>query len=341
MFRPLAAALLLCLPVPALTSPPDNAPVDPVAAVVDQLILPGFDRLQTRSAALDAAAAADCDPEAPALRATYHDAFDAWVTVSHLRFGPTETDNRAFSLAFWPDTRGFTSKTLAGLLASQDPAVTDPKSFAELSIAGRGFYGMEYLLYDDRFREPADYACTLIRATAHDIALTAAAIARDWHETYAPGMRSPGSEKSPYRTHEEAVQELFKAFTTGLQFTMDTRLGRPLGSFDRPRPKRAEARRSGRSLRNIELSLGALRRHGVLLATNHPALIKALNEGFDAADEALSRIEDPVFADLNNPSAWLRAEVLQQSIDLIREQHGANLEAALGVASGFNALDGD
>ncbi|MYM56056.1 imelysin family protein [Thalassovita mangrovi] len=337
MFRSLAAAVLLCLPLPALAA----TPADPVAAVVEQLILPGFDRLQTSTAALDTAAQADCASESPALRAAYHDAFDAWVLVSHLRFGPTEADHRAFSLAFWPDTRGFTAKTLTGLLAAQDPAINDPDSFAELSIAGRGFYGMEYLLYDDAFRDPPEYACALIRATAHDMALTTGAIAEDWRDGYAQGMLEPGTDNSPYRDRDEVVQELYKAFTTGLQFTSDTRLGRPLGTFDRPRPKRAEAWRSGRSLRNVELSLKALREHGVLLAGDHPALVEALNEGFDAADEAASRIKDPAFGDLENASAWLRADLLRQSIDLIREQQSANLGAALGVAAGFNALDGD
>jgi len=34
-------------------------------------------------------------------------------------------------------------------------------------------------------------------------------------------------------------------------------------------------------------------------------------------------------------------ELTQQTIDLIREQQLANIGAKLGVAAGFNALDGD
>jgi len=94
-------------------------------------------------------------------------------------------------------------------------------------------------------------------------------------------------------------------------------------------------------LRHIKLSLGTLREHAVLLSTGHPEMADQLQAGFDAADEALNRIKDPVFADLTDPSAWLHADVLRQSIDLIRDQQSANLGAALGVASGFNALDGD
>ncbi|HBR37591.1 MAG TPA: peptidase M75, partial [Sulfitobacter pontiacus] len=56
------------------------------------------------------------------------DAFDAWIAVSHLRFGPSETDNRAFALAFWPDSRGATPKTLAGLITDADPVGRDPQA---------------------------------------------------------------------------------------------------------------------------------------------------------------------------------------------------------------------
>ncbi|CUH68438.1 Iron-regulated protein A precursor [Thalassovita gelatinovora] len=336
MLRSLIAALMLCLPVAATAET-----ADPVEAVITGLILPGFERLEARSAGLDAAAQADCNPEAPALRSAYNAAFDAWVQVSHLRFGPTEENDRAFSLAYWPDRKGFTPKVLSQLLKAQDPAIHDPESFAHLSIAGRGFYGMEFLLYDTRFRDPPEYACALIRASAHDIALTTAAIAKDWHSDYAHKVLHPGTENSPYQTQEEVVQELYKAFTTGLQFTLETRLGRPLGTFDRPRPNRAEAWRSGRSLHNIALSLSSLHENALLLSTGHPKMGVQLDAGFDAADEALSRIKDPIFADLSDPSAWLRADVLRQSIDLIRDQQSANLGGELGVAAGFNALDGD
>ena len=33
-------------------------------------------------------------------------AFDAWMGVQHLRFGPSEVDGRSLSIAFWPDPKG-------------------------------------------------------------------------------------------------------------------------------------------------------------------------------------------------------------------------------------------
>jgi len=45
-----------------------------------------------------------CDGDAARgeVDAAYHVAFDAWMSVSHLRFGPSEADDRAFAIAFYP-----------------------------------------------------------------------------------------------------------------------------------------------------------------------------------------------------------------------------------------------
>ena len=218
-------------------------------------ILPRFDKLPETTGALVSAALVDCTPTSPALRAAYDDAFDSWISASHLRFGPTEVDDRAFALAFWPDTKGFTAKALSQHIATEDEAVQSPEAYSETSIAGRGFFALERMLYDPTFADQgsAEYRCDLIQAITTDIDANAQAITEGW-QSYAPNLTQPG-DNSPYRTQDEALQELFKALSAGLEFTADTRLGRPLGTFDRPRPNRAEARRSERSLRHVELSL--------------------------------------------------------------------------------------
>ncbi|WP_322865077.1 imelysin family protein [Aquicoccus sp. G2-2] len=311
-------------------------------AVVDQHILPGFARLAERADALNAAAKAECAPASEPLRAAYNAAFDAWLGVSHLRFGPTETGDRGFALAFWPDPKGFTSKTLRGLIMAEDPAVNDPAKFAHVSIAGRGFYALEFLLYDDAIRATGtpEYRCKLTRAVAADIDSVAHAILTDWQESYADVLLSPG-EGTRYRSREEAAQELFKALTAGLQFTADTRLGRPLGSFDRPRPKRAEAWRSGRSLHNVVQALEALQSLAVLLSGEHEDLARKFKTGFAETFDLTAKLDDPVFAGVADPSGRLRVEILQQSIERIRALLATDLGPTLGVAAGFNALDGD
>lgn len=308
---------------------------------VDTHILPGFAALQDASGRLEQVAAQDCAPSSDSLRQAWGRAFDHWISVSHLRFGPTERDNRAFALTFWPDSRGATPKALAQMIADTDPIITTPEGVESLSIAARGFTALEFLLYDDAFHSNPTYVCALVRALGADIAATSHAIAQDWQGSYAALMKTPGQGYSPYQTPEDAYQELFKALSAGLQFTSETRLGRPLGSFDRPRPTRAEAWRSGRSLRHVILSLTALQNLAVILSQGDDRLQTDVASAFDTVIAQATALDDPVFAGVQDPSGRLKVEILKQNIDLIRQDQLANIGAKLGVAAGFNALDGD
>ncbi len=332
-------ALLAALFLPFAVQAQDRAPI--LMDVTETHIMPRFAAFSDATGALVATAQSDCDPSSPDLRAAYGAAFDNWISASHLRFGPTETDDRAFALAFWPDTKGFTPKALSQLIAAEDLAVQNPEDFAETSVAGRGFFAIEQLLYDPAFADQGStaYRCALLQAITSDIDANAKAIAADW-QNYAPLVTQPGGD-SPYRSQDEAMQELFKALSTGLQFTHETRLGRPLGTFDRPRPNRAEARRSGRSLRHVELSLIALRDLAARLSFDHPEIAADLDAAFARAIESAQSIDDPTFAGVETPQGRLRIEVLQRSVNDIRAIAALDLGPTLGINAGFNALDGD
>jgi hypothetical protein len=338
MKRRLLAVVLLMTPfwVQAQTK------AEIIKTVVDGHVLPGFARLATQAGRLSEAANRDCNPASTALRAAYGQAFDAWVTVSHLRFGPTEFDDRAFAFAFWPDSRGATPRALNELLSNQDPIAASATSYAEVSIAARGFYALEFLLYDDTLMSAGDatYHCTLIQTITDDIASLTQAISDDWQSSYAAILRAPSAE-GIYRSEDEVLQELFKALATGLQFTSETRLGGPLGTFDRPRPTRAEVWRSGRSASHVILSLEALQMLANHLAVRDPALSAKLDQRFERARMLVESLDDPVFATIADPQGRLKVEVIQQSVDAVRSLVRDELGPTLGVAAGFNALDGD
>ncbi len=330
MLRKLAF-LVAFLPVPAIAS-------DMVDRVIDTHILPSFTRLADATQQLSDTATRDCKPDV--VLPAYHTAFDAWMQASHLRFGPTEVNDRAFALAYWPDSKGFTPKTLRRLIEARDESVSDPAKFAKVSIAGRGFFALDFLLSDPDVAgaEGDHYACDLTRAIARDIDQLADDILAHWTASYAETLRMG---TAPYQGPKETVQELYKALLIGLQFTSDSRLGRPLGSFTKPRPRRAEAWRTGRSLRNVVQALSGQRALAALLAADHPAIAKSLDRAFaDALDTAVA-LDDPDFAGVTDVQGRLRVEILQQRIDIIRDVATQDLGPALGVGEGFNALDGD
>ena len=298
-----------------------------VREVLDDHILPRFAALSVATSAL--AEAQNCD-----IMDKWNTAAAAWIAVSHLRFGPSEAENRAFALAFWPDPRGSTPKSLVDLLADDDPVIVDA------SVAGRGFYAMEFLLFDLAFSE-ANGRCDLVAALARDAHTTVQEIEKDWQNRYAELMRNTGNDT--YRNDTEALQELYKSLTSGLDFTASMRLGRPLGTFDRPRPLRAEMRRSAQSLNNIAVSLRSLEELAFILSADEPDA--AIGIKFNEAMSAWNSVESLEGSDdlsvVTVHTSRLKVETLQQRIFDIRVFLSENLGPELGVIEGFNSLDGD
>lgn len=314
---------------------------DRTASIVTEHVLPRFDALATDTEALHKVALHDCDITSAQLRTAYGEAFDAWISASHLRMGPTEVEDRAFALAFWPDPRGKTAKSLRQLISEQDASVYDATAFSNVSIAARGLYALDYLLYDHSLgqNDKAEYTCALVQAITLGIAENSAAIAKDWQEEFAEYVTSP-TAIGPYRNDMEALQALVKSLATGLQVTSDMRLGRPMGEIDRPRPKRAEAWRSGRSHRHVELSLNALKDLASYL-TDGTTVEGSFDDGFARAEAQLARTDDPVFALVSDPSGRFQMDILKLELDYLRDEPMTVLQEDLGVTSGFNALDGD
>lgn len=321
-----AALCLLTLPATAGTR-----------AVVQDHALPRVAGFAQAAQALDAAAAQDC--RADTLRPAYQATFDAWMGLSHLGLGLLEEDGRALTIAFWPDSRGLVRRTVQRLRAEEDAAVDRPERFAEVSIAGRGLFALERLLYEPDDDGNGEYTCRLAQAIAGDLSRLAQEIETGWRTDFADQLLNAGAEgNSRFLTAREASQALYTALVTGLEFTADQRLGRPMGRFDAPRPQVAEARRSGRPLRNVILSLEALRDLALALA-DQP--VPETEAAFATALQTARALDDPLLAGVADPSGRLRVEVLKNRIEETRAAAAQEIGTALGVSVGFNATDGD
>lgn len=300
------------------------------AAVVRDHARPGyaaFDEAAGRLADIDS-----CDTET--LRSAFQATYDAWLAVEHLHLGPAEDEGRSLAILFWPDPKRLGAKAQTALLVG-DPAALTTEAMAQQSVAARGLAGLERLLYPVEAL-PAD-PCPLIQATANDLSRMAAVLDSEWGPfgdlLLAAGQ--PGNDR--YLTDKEATQALFTQLATGLEFVADRRVGRPLGTFDEPRPDLAEGYASGRSLANIALSLRALRDLALRLDGNSARTLAA----FDHAIGLAETLNDPLLDHIADPEAWLKLEILQQAVRATRDTAIAEIGPALGVELGFNSQDGD
>lgn len=325
----LAPALIAGL---ALGGPPARADV---AEAVTGHILPGYAGFTEAARALDEQAGRDCSPAA--VQPAFNAAWDAWMAVAHLHIGPAEQDGRSLAILFWPDPKGLGAKAQRGLLTG-DPALLSPQAFADQSVAARGLAGLERLLYPQTPLE--GQVCAVIRATAADLLRMATEIESGWEgaDGFGALLQTAGQPgNSRYLSTKEARQALFTQLATGLEFLADGRIGRPLGSFDRPRPERAEARASARAARNVLLSLQAMQDMARKL---DPGALRT-QRAFDHAIDLATRLDDPDFQAIGDPQAWLKLQILQQAVRATREAAIQEIAPALGVNVGFNSQDGD
>ncbi|WP_417248992.1 imelysin family protein [Celeribacter sp.] len=312
-----------------------------VARVVADYLPPALDGFVTASEALERAVAQEC--AGPATQAAFHDAFDAWLAVQPLTLAGFDHGTTGTAISFWPDKKGAIPRTLAGLIADEDPVIADAAAFAEVSIAARGLFAMEMLLFDPQFAplEAGSYACDLLDAQARDLMRMAQEMRAIWFDAggYADALTEAGGPNATlFFSPREAAQALYTVLTATLTHDRDQRLGRPMGTFERPRPIRAEARRSERAAANLTGSLAAMERLTAALSDGAAVETKA------ALDRAIAQIEaldDADFSDADDLGQRFEMEVAQQSISTAMHNAANEIGTRLGVSAGFNAGDGD
>jgi len=329
--RPLAAGLLT-----ALFS--FSAAQAGVGEAIEQHILPRHTAFAKAAEALSTQAKADCT--ATAMQPAYNAAFDGWIGVQHLALGPLQDLGGPLALGFWPDAKGFTPRQLTALLKAKTPDATTPQGFSHQSIAVQGFFALERMLYDDALSSytKGSYSCAVVQAMARDIAQKATTLATNWPAHATLLLTAGDAGNATYLSRDEAAQALFTALVSGIEYNDYVRLARPLGSFERPRPTRAEAWRSDRTQRNLALSLAALDEFATHLSDGAATETHKL---FTDARAWLAALDEPRFAGVADPVARMGIESLTSYLDLLKETAAAEVGNHLGVGQGFNALDGD
>ena len=331
----------LCLSLSCATPLAADPVHEALVRAVNDHTIPAVKTFDAEAAALADVAAQNCLPDA--VKPAYHAAFDAWMGLQHLHMGPVEASGRILAIAFWPDKKGMTPRTLASYIADEDPIIEDPAEFATASIAVRGLFALEYMLYDAQFDgyEDGSYACHLVQAIAHDLGRMAHEIDQEWTmpDGFADTLLKAGDAVQPlYLSETESVQALYTMLTSSLENTKLQRIGRPIGTFERPRPTRAEARRSARSARNVMLQLEAARDLARKLAPGEMPLAEA---AFAKTIALTEELDDPAFEGAEDPMGRLKIEIIGQNIDTILGHLANEVGAPLGVSAGFNASDGD
>jgi hypothetical protein len=337
------------------------------AAIVEGHVLPRMAAFERSAARLDAAMAAFCAGTGPgaeirALLRRYHETMDAWMAVRHLNFGPAEEFMRASRIQFAPDPEGRVPAAVARLLTERGGAAFEAEAFTRESVAAQGLPALEHVLFGDDGRPaftpgfPDPARCRLGRAIARNIMDMAEGMAADWQRSggFAHSLTHPGESNSYFATHKDAAIALFRSLHGGFDVLVALKIEPPLGkSAAAARPDLVESRLSGRGIANIVLDLEALSalyrgesgKPGLarLLerSDKDPELAPLMRRAFAQTLATARTIAPTLTRAVVDPAGRPRVEKLHLQLRALRQIIAERLAPALGIAAGFNALDGD
>lgn len=340
-------------------------------AAQDKELLAGLVRTHVEKRA-DALAAATSDlaarverfcaaPDAAGLenaRAGYGAAMDAWAAVQHIRPGPLLLEMRSDRIAFWPERRNIVARQVEQLLAARDPKALEPAAFAKQSAAVQGLTAVERLMYGDGVTaaafggEAGGHRCALTLAVARNVARLGGEV-RDGWAALGPQLAA-GAATPVGASAKEAVDNLYASLVTALQVVVDQKLLIPLGeSPAEAKPALAESARAGRSLKNIEINLAAMRAmvlgegggpgFAALLPDNAEgaAARGAVAKAFDDAAAAVKAVPVPLDKAVADAKQRKTVEAAFRAAKGVQTVLVQKLPPLIGVTLGFNELDGD
>ncbi len=333
----IAAAACIHLPLAAAADAPDYKALQSV--IYDDQISPGYALFADKAHILDYETIRHCKntgdaPDMLAVRTKFHDALDAWQAVQHIRHGAVGENDRHARLQFWPDKRGITERHMRKILAEPE-SETLKDHIAASSVATQGFPALERLLFGDialsQHMAPGEKAvrCRIAEAITHNIA----AIAYELKASGQPENVDPKAE----------VAAILGDLVTGLEFIQSLKLKLPADK-EHPRAHLFENWRSGRSLRNVEINIRALRelyKHLAVDAGDDDPRHRLILDQFQQAEASVRAMGESGKVLLSKDKGPVRIRALAGTLESLRDMIAQTMPDRLKVNLGFNSLDGD
>lgn len=349
--RTFAASLAVVAALAGAASRPVLAAPDPgpiAVRVIETAVLPRYQAFAAATVAQVenwSAACVDGDPDADvaALGDAFHKAADGWAGVEFVTTGPIAESLRADRI-FGPDRRNYVARALAELAARAREGEVTPEQMRRVSVAGQGLPALERILFEPGDIDPPT-RCRIGLAASRNLAGIAKDIAAEWTAPDGPLAKLKRGEGDAlhFADPAQAAARLMTDLAGGLQRMSDVKLLPVLGSGpDSARPKAAEGWRSGRSARAIRVSVVSLSEMAKAFSLSAPTNVAAANaQLFQAASDAAARLPDDLGDAAADPKRRKSVEAAVAAFKAAQRDVAKNLAPALGLALGFNALDGD
>ncbi len=332
----------------------------PVEDLISDYIQPAVTTFSQTAKDLPAAVSEVCTTNGDASRAAFRSAYANTVRdfakVYFLRFGPLLEDDRLSRLAFMPDPRGTAQRQIRKLVAAQDDSVQDAVSLASKSVAVQGLTALQLIAFDKTGtvilgKDGSDsFSCRYGLAIAENVAEIARETAAGWSDPngHRSTLLTAGPDNPRFKTSKEALEDVFNVLATGVTVARDQNLMPAIGvSEEKAKPRRVPFSRSGNGLLFLSSELSGLEQAVMSMnlksqsPSEHEWLFETLGFEFQNAQNLLSQLQPPLRQTFKDDGVYAKLKVLSITLQSVRELISPEIAGALGLAGGFNALDGD
>ncbi len=301
--------------------------------------------------------AAPSTENAAEFKTVFSDVVKEFARVHFLRIGPMVDEDRISRLAFQPDPRGIGQRQIRKLYSAKDATALSADSLAEKSVAVQGLTALQLIAFDKNGNvvlgaesESRDFTCAYAAAISENVAAIALAVRDAWASAdgYSQTLLATGGAGARYQNEQEALEDMFQTLSTGLIVVRDQNIAPALGSSkDKARPNRIPFSRSGNGVVFLaaEMSgiLDAVKSMNLepIMPEEHVWLIGSMTFEFENAQKTLNNLQPPLRQTFETGDAYSQLSLVVISLNSLQRLVGERIAGALGLAGGFNALDGD
>jgi predicted lipoprotein len=330
-----------------------------IAQLVDAVMVPGYQQVESSARALVTFLDALCAAPTPAALLAAQEAWratnTAWNLTEAYRFGPAM--DKASTVDYPIDP----TKVTKLLAATKPPTPFTARSLLALGADVRGLEAIELVLFSPG--APADLdarRCSFAQAAAQVVARTATDVGAAWTDgaggarPFAEQMKAPGPDSS-IMTEQQAITEIVNGSVTALGAVTDKRLGRASGEVTgTPLPAETDAGAahtavadSSDILRSVQQVVGGTRDGAgtgtsglqALIASQSGSTGSTLSAELAGAAEAIAAIPSPLASVPPSDVASVKAANLR--VRAARLIFRTEVASQLGVTLTFSDSDGD
>jgi len=328
--------------------------------LADNVVLPGYQHLQTTAEALSSQSDIFCNASNPSnddlasLQQSWSSFNASWQNIQWIKVGPVLEQSRIFRIELWPDTSDIVDRDLAQVLT--EPEIT-ADLFTSKYTGGQGIPALEILLFgSETLLAASDKAkrCEAVQAISENLVNISTDINNAWQSSGDNYVASLKAGTGDFSSQKDAAEELVTNWLEQVESVKDEKLLETIADAAPGNLSIAEFTLANEVIASVLVNIAAF--ENLYTAGNGHGFDDVLTSHFEQ-----STISDDIsakIAAINTSLALLNSEMtfeqllndeasrtqltdVVQKIRELRDVITADFVQATDINIGFNSNDGD